>query len=359
MFPKSMTVREIAELIGATVEGDAGVEIRALSPMDQAGAGELSFALDARRLAKLSSCQAQAVIVPNDAEVPEAFCDKVLLRVASVNRAMASLLGHLASLNSPAGQAGVDSSAAVDPQAQLANDAAIGPCAVVQAGAKIGARSVISAGAFVGAGVVIGEDCLLSMGVVVRVGCVLGSRVRVGPNTVIGSDGFGYFFEDGKHWRVPHAGNVIIEDDVELGACCCVDRAKFGSTTIGAGSKIDNLVQIAHNVQIGPGCVMAAQSGIAGSSKLGSFVVMGGGTSVSDNVFIADGATFGARAGIAQNVTQSGAQMAGTPARDGKQFMRELFALKKLPDLLSKVRDMEKRIKKIESTTNDQEKRSG
>jgi UDP-3-O-[3-hydroxymyristoyl] glucosamine N-acyltransferase len=248
---------------------------------------------------------------------------------------------------------GVDESAAVASQSRIGKEVAIGPCAVVQPGAKIGDRTVICAGAFVGSGVTIGEDCFLAQGVVVQADCVLGNRVRVGPNSVIGSDGFGYFFEAGQHHRIPHAGNVVIEDDVELGACSCVDRAKFGSTKVGIGSKIDNLVQIAHNVQTGPGCLVAGQSGISGSTKLGAFVVMGGGTVMRDNISVADGTRLGVRGGLAHSVTKPGLTMAGTPAREGKQFMREFFALKKLPDLLNKVRDMEKRIKKIESTTND------
>ena len=201
----------------------------------------------------------------------------------------------------------------------------------------------------VGAGATLGRDVVLLEGAVVRYGCVLGDRVRIGSNSVIGYDGFGYYHLDGVHHKIPHAGNVVIEDDVEIGACSCVDRAKFGSTRICAGAKIDNLVQIAHNVHIGPGCLLAGHSGVAGSTKLGAYVVMGGHSGVRDNVSVGSGVRIAACSGVAADVPD-GEAMAGTPALPAREEMRIMKAGKKLPDLLKRVKDLEARLKAIESS---------
>ncbi len=186
----------------------------------------------------------------------------------------------------------------------------------------------------------IGQGCVLQEGVVVRYKCVLADRVRIGPNCVIGADGYGYVFAEGVHHKIPHAGNVVIENDVELGACVCVDRAKWGSTRIGTGAKIDNLCQLAHAVQIGPGVLLAAQVGIAGSTKVGQFAMFGGQVGVRDNIEIAPGAVIGACACIAQSVETTQPQM-GIPSRDMRGFLQQQKALEKLPELLRRVKKLE------------------
>jgi UDP-3-O-[3-hydroxymyristoyl] glucosamine N-acyltransferase len=179
--------------------------------------------------------------------------------------------------------------------------------------------------------------------VVVRCGCRIGRRVRIGCNSVIGYDGFGYVFADGVHHKIPHAGNVVVEDDVEFGACVCVDRAKWGSTRIGAGAKIDNLCQIAHSVQIGPGCLLAAQVGVAGSTKVGRFVTFGGKVGIRDNIAIGDGAVVAACSCVAQSFETREPQM-GIPTRNARRYLQQQRALEDLPELLRRVKRLERRL---------------
>jgi UDP-3-O-[3-hydroxymyristoyl] glucosamine N-acyltransferase len=226
--------------------------------------------------------------------------------------------------------------------------AAIGPGVMIGARARVGAGSVLKAQVSLGRAAVVGRDCLLAEGVVLGARCILGNSVIVGPHSVIGWDGFGYYFADGRHHKIPHIGHVEIGDDVEIGACSCVDRAKFGATRIGAGTKIDNLVQIAHNVQIGRHCIIAAQVGIAGSTRLGDGVVLMGHVGVRDNITVGDGVTCAAYAAIAGDV-ERGQTIAGIPARDARETLRVIQAWPRLPDLLKRVRDLESRIGPRES----------
>jgi UDP-3-O-[3-hydroxymyristoyl] glucosamine N-acyltransferase len=194
----------------------------------------------------------------------------------------------------------------------------------------------------------VGGECRLHEGVVVRHGCTLGERVEIGPNSVIGQDGFGYYFQDGAHHKVPHIGTVVIEDDVEIGACSCVDRAKFGATRIGAGTKIDNLVQIAHNVETGRGCLLAGQVGIAGSARLGDTVVLGGHAGVRDNIRLGDGVQAAAFSAVAGDI-EAGQVVGGVPARPVREQMRAVHAAAKTPEMAKKLRDLQARIERLES----------
>jgi len=343
MTSENLTVRRIAELVGGTVEGDGSRTIRMVASIEQAGPEEITFAVDERHAAALASSQAGAAIVGKGA----LSAPMSLVRVDNVWAAVTKLLAHLAGeAYLPA--AGVHPSATVAGDAQLGFRVAIGPGCVIGAKARIGQGSVLCANVTVGAGAVIGQDCLLAEGAVVRAGCVLGDRVRIGPNSVIGSEGFGYYFAEGAHRRIPHIGNVVIEDDVEIGACSCVDRAKFGSTRIGAGTKIDNLVQIAHNVQIGRNCILAGQAGLAGSVKLGNGVTVMGHAGIRDHVAIGDGAQCAAFSAIAADVPD-GQAVAGIPAQPAREALRIVQAWNRLPELIKTVRTLEARLKALES----------
>ncbi len=340
MFPEAMTIRQIAEQIGAAVDGDETLSVRGIAALPEAGEGDLTFAAEEKHLLALARCGASAAIVARDAAVPSGWT-RPLLRVASVPLAIGRLLAFLAGPEDlpPAGMA---PSAVADPSAQIAPDAAIGANVTIGPRAVVGTGSALCAGVRLGADVHVGKACVLQEGVVVRHQCHLGDRVRVGPNSVIGADGFGYVYCDGAQQKIPHAGNVVIEDDVELGACVCVDRAKWGSTRIAADAKIDNLCQIAHAVQIGPGSLLAAQVGIAGSTKVGPFATFGGKAGVRDNVEIIGGAVIGACTCVAQSVTTDRPQM-GFPSRDAKQFLKQQRALAELPELLQRVKRLERR----------------
>lgn len=346
-----MTIREIATQIEAKVEGDETLEICAIASMKEARRDDLTFAYDLKRIIKLADCKAQAVIIPNDVEIPPEISEKTWLRVGSVDRAIAALLSFLAGPESATLPAvGIATSAVIDPGAKLDDDVAIGPNVVIGPGSEIGQGAVLCAGVKIGPNVKIASGCVFQEGVVIRHDCQIGKGVRIGPNSVVGADGYGYYFAEGMHNKIPHVGNVVIEDNVELGACVCVDRAKWGSTRIGAGAKIDNLCQIAHNVQIGPGSLMAGQAGVAGSAKLGQFAILGGKVSITDNIEIGDGATVGGHSGVAQSVPP-GQTVFGYPAKDAKKFMREHIATSKLPELLKQVKKLEKRVRELEAQT--------
>lgn len=338
------TVQSIAELVGGRVEGDGAVAIRGLASLETAEAGELTFATDARHAARLSGSRASAALVAADATVSAPM---PLIRVDHVQAALAKLLGRWAppADNPPLG---VHPSAVIADDAEVSDTAAVGPGVTIGSRARIGAGSVLRARVAVGCEAVVGRDCLLAEGVVIGARCILGDRVIIGPGSVIGWDGFGYYFAQGRHQKIPHIGHVEIGDDVEIGACSCVDRAKFGATRIGAGTKIDNLVQIAHNVQIGRHCILAAQVGVAGSTRLGDGVVLMGHVGVRDNITVGDGVTCAAYAAIAGDV-ESQQTVAGIPARDARETLRIIQAGTKLPDLLKRVRDLESRIGALES----------
>lgn len=338
-----LTIRQVAEIVGGAVEGDGAGMIHGLAAMEAATERDLTFAADERRAGQLAKSRAAAALVgrqPPAAPMP-------LIRVPDVQEALARLLGRL-SEDEDLPARGVHPSACIAPDAQLGKDVAVGPNVVVGPRAVVGDGCVLCANVAVAARCRLGERCVLFEGVVVRPGSVLGKRVRIGPNSVIGWDGFGYYLKDGVHHKVPHAGNVVIEDDVEVGACACVDRAKFGSTLVGAGSKIDNLVQVAHNVRVGRGCILVGQCGIAGSARLGNYVVIGGHAGIRDHITLGDGVQCAAYAAVAQDV-EAGQAVAGAPANPVREQMRIWQTMNKLPDLAKKVRELEARLGALES----------
>jgi UDP-3-O-[3-hydroxymyristoyl] glucosamine N-acyltransferase len=249
-------------------------------------------------------------------------------------------------------ETGIHPSAVIDPSAKVSPSAAVGPFVRIGPGAIVEAGTRLAANVSIGAHCRVGSNCVLAEGVVVRRDCVIGNGVRIGSNSVVGQDGFGYHFKDGVHHKVPHVGNVVIEDDVELGACTCIDRAKWGSTTIGRGAKIDNLVQIAHNVQVAPGAVMAALVGVAGSARIGQYAVLGGHVGIRDNIEVGEGTTVGACSCLAQSCPP-GQTLFGIPAKDARTKMRELSAQAKLPELMKRVKALEKRNGDRGPSTND------
>ena len=341
------TLDEIAGWVGGRVRGDGSLRVSGVATIAEAGAADLTWATDSKYARQLAESKAGAVLGPDD--LPESSLPAVLTkRPAS---ALITVLEHFAP---PAARpaSGVDASAVVAPNASLGDDITIGPQVVIADGVSIGHRAVIHANVCIGPSVVIGDDCELWPGVVIRERCRLGNRVTVHANTTIGADGFGYEFIDGQHVKVPQIGAVEIEDDVEIGANCAIDRAKVGVTRIGRGTKIDNLVQVAHNVQIGPNCVIVAQAGLAGSIRLGQGVVLGGQVGIKDHTTIGDGAQVGACACVAKDVPP-GARVIGMPAIDGKQFAREQARLRRLPEMAEQLRDLIKRVQRLETAADD------
>jgi UDP-3-O-[3-hydroxymyristoyl] glucosamine N-acyltransferase len=274
-----------------------------------------------------------------------------LLVVDNVERALIKILAEfMPQLDKP--PAGIHKSAVVDENASIDKTASVGPLVCIKKDAKIGPGTIIGAGCKIGENSVIGSYCRLEDNVVVYHNCNIGNNCIIGANSTIGATGFGYYFIDGQHKQIPHTGSVIIEDCVEIGANSCIDRAKFGNTIIGAGTKIDNLVQIAHNVVIGKCCLIIAQAGIAGSSKLGNGVVLAGQVGIKDHITIGDGTKIGAQAGVINDI-EPNKQVVGSPAIDIKEKLRQVLLEQKLPEMSRQLRELIKRVENLEAAKDD------
>jgi len=329
---------DIVALCGGTLDGgDPAVEIRGVGSLSEAQAGEISFLANPRYHQQLADTRATVVLVRQDWTGPHTCA---LLRVADPNRAFAEVALALA----PAPLAdppGVHASAVLADDVQLGDEVHIGPHCVVEAGARIGDRSVLMAGCYVGPGVCIGTECRLHPHVSIRAHCSLGDRVWIHDGTVIGSDGFGYAPHPDGHWeKIQQLGTVDVGDDVEIGANVTVDRARFGKTRIGRGVKIDNLVQVAHNVQIAEHTVMAAQVGISGSTRIGKGVQIGGQAGLAGHLTIGDKAIVGAQAGVTKSVS-AGQFVSGYPAMEHRRATLLQAHLGKLPELKKRVQALE------------------
>jgi UDP-3-O-[3-hydroxymyristoyl] glucosamine N-acyltransferase len=340
---------EIAKWVGGTVRGDANTLIGGVAGVAEAGASQITWLASDKYLSELRTSRAGAVLVAEDfGETP-----MPAILVPDPALAFSAVLERFA-MPVPRPPVGVHPTALVAETAVLGAGTAVGPNVVIGEGAKIGERTVLHAGVFVGSETVVGRDCELWPGVVVRERCTLGNQVVIHPNTVVGADGFGYEYVDGRHAKIPQIGTVEIGDDVEIGANCCIDRAKFGATRIGAGTKIDNLVQIAHNVQIGPACVIVAQCGIAGSTRLGKGVVLGGKVGVRDHVALGDGVQAGACSCISKDWS-AGTTLMGIPALDSRQFMRGQAKIRHLPEMAERLKELIKRVDRLEASADDSE----
>ncbi len=318
------------------------MELRGVAPIEEAEAGQISFIANPKYVKHAHKTRASALIVPEDLHVATSA---TLLRARNPYFAFQQVvrLFHPETLRLPVG---VHSSAVIDPTAQLGPDVAIGPFAVVEARAKIGARTQIFPGCYVGPDVQIGEDCVLHVNVTVRERVQVGNRVVVHAGTVIGSDGFGFAREGGVYHKIPQAGTVVIEDDVEIGANCAIDRATLGETRIRRGVKMDNLIQVGHNVEIGENTVVAAQAGFAGSTRVGQNVMVGGQAGFAGHMSIGDNALISAQSGVTKSVPAN-TRVFGYPARPVEQARREEAALRRLPELIKRVRALERELEQL------------
>jgi len=347
---KRFTAQEIAQHAGGDILGDSAKIVSGVETVDRAGPEMLTWIGSTKYADRLQGSAAGTVLVPPDVVTPGHM---TAIRVDDPDLALCQVLDLFA----PPGdrvEEGIHPSAVVGAGASV-EGACIGPNVVVGEGVRIGPGTVLHAGVFVGRDSQVGEDCVLWPNVVVREQVTIGNRVIIHPNTTIGADGFSFIQREGNHIRVPQIGTVEIEDDVEIGANTAVDRARSGATRIGRGTKIDNLIQVAHNCELGQGCILAGHSGIAGSTKLGDYVVLGGQAAVIDHLEIGDGVQMGAGA-LVLNDLPPGAMVRGAPARPLTQFGREQVALKKLPELLKAFRAMEKRLKELEKSQAGQDR---
>jgi UDP-3-O-[3-hydroxymyristoyl] glucosamine N-acyltransferase len=340
---RSFTLGELARALGAELVGDPAVVVHSVAPLDAAGPHDVSFLTSPRYRQQAERTRAGALLVPADTSGLNA----ALLRVPAPQMALIDLLRLF--FPTPPVAPGVHPSALVAPGARVDGTASVGPFAVVEAGAAVGARTRIGALAFVGAEAVLGDDVVVHPRAVIGDRVRLGHRVIVHPGAVLGSDGFGFVFDGSGHRKIPQVGTVRVEDDVEIGANATVARATFGETVIRQGAKIDNLVQVAHNCLVGEHVILAAQAGIAGSSRIGSFAMLGGQVGVADHVTVADGAMLAAQSGVAGDVDTGGA-WGGSPCRPVAEWRRIVAAERRLPDLLRRVRVLEERVRALEGS---------
>jgi UDP-3-O-[3-hydroxymyristoyl] glucosamine N-acyltransferase len=334
-------IKQLAELVEGEISGDDDLVIRRVAPIDQAGPGDITFVANPKYLPQLADCKASAVIVAPGVEASGI----TLLRCADPYLAFAKILTFLQTAEAP--PLGVMAGASVAESAEISDAVTIYPGAVVGERVKLGAGSILHPGVVVYADVVIGRDCLLHAQVVVREGCRLGDRVILQPAAVIGSDGFGFAPDGRAYYKIPQVGIVVLEDDVEIGAGSCVDRAALGETRIKRGTKLDNLVQIGHNVEIGEDCIIVAQGGIAGSTKIGNHCTFGGQVAIAGHLQIGDNVMIGGRGGVTGNV-ESDQVLSGLPLMPHREWLRTTMTLPKLPEMRKEMQQLKKRLAQLE-----------
>jgi len=340
----TMTAAQIAEQLRGTVLGDGSIEITGFTSADQARPGDLTFAEKETYFAAAEQSQASAILVAGEFT----SATKVLIRVPNARAAVAKLLPVFfpPDQHSP----GIHPSATIAASAEIDPTAHIGPNCVIGARVKIGASSALLGGNQIGRDCQLGEDVCLNPNVVIYAKCQIGNRVIIHAGTVIGSDGYGYVFDEGRHRKVLQVGNVIIQDDVEIGANTAIDRGALGATSIGAGTKIDNLVHIAHNVVIGRNCLVMGQVGFAGSTKLGDYCVIASQSGIAGHLKLGHQAMVGAKSGVMRDIPDKGIVL-GIPAAPDKQAKRQMIALQQLPELIRRTRELEKQVAELQART--------
>jgi UDP-3-O-[3-hydroxymyristoyl] glucosamine N-acyltransferase len=338
-----LLVREIAELVNGCVEGDGSVSIAGVAPLETAGSNELSFVGNRKAAAAAAQSSAGCLLVTN--EFPGG---RTLIRVADPRGAFARAIGRLHPRVAVA--PGIHPSAVIAADAEIGEGVFIGPHASVGAGTRIGPASSIGAGCAIGANVRIGANCELRANATVYDNVSIGDRALLHSGSVIGADGFGFVMTAGSYEKFPQIGRVEIGDDVEIGANACVDRAALGVTSIGDGTKIDNMVHVGHNCRIGKHVVIAAQTGFSGGVIVEDYAVIGGQVGVGDKARIESGAVLGSGCGIlTSKIVRKGQVVWGTPARPLKEHLEQLANLARLPELRREVRELKNRLEKSES----------
>jgi len=342
-------LKELAALVGGTVVGDDEVEISGVAAIEVAQEGEITFIAHPKYLLKLAETKASAIIVQKEISPSQ----KPLLCVANPYLAFAKILGLFS--QKPYQPKGIDPNAWISPTAHLGQEVTIYPFVSIGDYCRIGDRVTIYPGVYVGENSSIGEESVIYPNVSIYPGTVIGKSVILHSGVVVGADGFGYVKEGKKNTKIPQMGKVEIEDDVEIGANTTIDRATLGKTIIRRGVKIDNLVQVAHNVVIGEDSIIVAQVGIAGSTKIGSNVTMGGQVGVADHVEIGDNVMVGAQSGVPSDLAANQAY-SGSPVLPHREFLRVVNVFPKLPEMRRTLIEIEKRLKKIEETLSSEGK---
>lgn len=338
------TAKEIAELIGGELSGDGTVRISGVNGINEAGGNEVAFILREEYKAAVDSAKAGCIVIPRALRVNSNRC---LIRVDNPSVAFSRIINSILPDRIPHPR-GIHPTAIIAKSARLGPGVAAGPYTVVEESAVIEEGSILYPFCYVGARTKVGKGCIFYPNVTLREDVTIGQRVIIHAGSVIGSDGFGYDTQkDGTHTKIPQIGTVVIEDDVEIGSCVTIDRARLDKTVIGRGCKIDNLVQVAHNVRLGPNCIMAAQSGVSGSSSLGKNVILSGQVGIADHVKLGDFCVAGAKTGISKSFP-AGTTLFGYPAKPIDKAKERLGLLALLPKLFARVAELEKKVKELE-----------
>ena len=336
MGPGHLTAQAVADLVGGRLLGDGAVAIRTVRPLGKAGPDALSLAVSGRYAAELGASQAGAVLVPEElATGPSGARARIV--VADPYAALVRVMRALFPDEPPS--AGVDPTARIGAGTELGAEVWIGPFVVVGRNVRVGARSRLAAHVVLDDGVTVGEDSIIGPGAVCYRGSRIGSHVVLKAGAVIGGQGFGYLSDRAGHHRIPHIGSCILEDEVEVGSHSCIDRGSIDDTVVGRGTKIDNLVQVGHNVRIGERCLIMAGVGIAGSTRIGNEVILAGHVGVTDHLVIGDRARIAAKSAIFGDVP-AGASFSGHPARPHRQFLRAQAAMYRLAPIVDEVERM-------------------
>ncbi len=341
------TAGMIARLLNGTVEGDPETKLNTVARIEEGRQGALSFLSNPKYEPWIYTTAASAVLVKNDF-TPSKEVTATLIRVDDPYQALARLLAFYEQARSA--KKGIHPSAVIDERANIGSDVFIGACAVVSENAVIGDGCSLHPQVYIGENVRIGKNCTLHPGVKVYRDCVVGNDCILHAGAVIGADGFGFApVSDANYMKIPQIGNVIIEDNVEIGSNTCVDRATMGSTVIRKGVKLDNLIQVGHNVEIGENTVIAAQSGLAGSTRVGRNCMFGGQVGLAGHLSIADGCKIGAQSGIMSTVAEENSVLLGYPATDSKQFLKSVVYIRKLPELSSRLDALAKTVESLKN----------
>lgn len=338
------TAKQIAELINGTIEGDENASVSTFAKIEEGRKGAISFLSNPKYTHYIYDTDSSVVIINKDLEL-ENEVKATLIRVDNAYECVAKLLQMYESMKPQ--KTGIDSLAFISPKATIGKNCYIGAFAFIGDGVVIGDNTQIFPNTYIGDKVTIGNDCIINPNVTIYQGCIINNRVTIHSGTVIGADGFGFAPSENGYNKIPQIGIVTIEDDVEIGANTCIDRSTMGSTYIRKGAKLDNLIQIAHNAEVGKNTVMAAQCGIAGSTKVGDWCMFGGQVGIAGHLHITDHTTVGAQAGITGSIKKEGQTIIGSPAIDAKTYMKSYAVYRRLTDMYMQINKMQKEIEEL------------
>jgi len=343
---KELSVQQICELIGGELHNETNSLINGVASLEEAGSNKLSFLGNIKYAPQIKATKAAVILVPEDYLIED---DKCYIVCKSTSAAFSKIIDTFAppAIEYPSG---IHASATIAESATIGEGCHIGANAVIESNAQIGDNSVIAPGVFIGHEVKLGSNCLIHANVTIRERCIIGNNCIIHSNSAIGSDGFGFIPGRDGHTKIPQVGIVELADDVEIGSCVCIDRARFGKTKIGQGTKIDNLVQIAHNVEIGAHCFIVSQSGVAGSTRFGNFVVMAAQAGIAGHLNVSDGATLTSRSGVTKDV-DAGQQIYGFPGQSKREYVRQNLRIKKIDRFEQELKELKKQLAELKSNS--------